>query len=61
MQVFACGRLCACDAVGCGAQVRNTTSFDLTFTGPKGEGNVTIDTGHDVMLTQVATADGGQP
>jgi hypothetical protein len=63
MQVFACGRLCACDAVGCGAQVRNTTSFDITFTGPKGAGNVTIANGdgRDVMLTQVATADGGQP
>jgi hypothetical protein len=61
MQAFACDELCACAAGGCGANVNNTTSFDITFTGTKGEGNVTVDTGRDVMLTQVATADGGQP
>ncbi|HTA21644.1 MAG TPA: hypothetical protein VK989_20265, partial [Polyangia bacterium] len=61
-QAFACDQLCACDAAGCGAQITNTTSFDITFTGPKGEGNVTIadGDGRDVMLTQVATADAGQ-
>jgi hypothetical protein len=61
MQAFACDMLCACDAAGCGAQVSRTTSFDITFTGTKGQGNVAIDTGHDVMLTQVGTPDGGQP
>jgi len=60
MQVFACDSLCACNATGCGSRI-NTTAFDITFTGTKGQGNVTIDNGHDVMLTQVGTPDGGQP
>ena len=71
MQAFGCGEnggnFCACDCAGCTARVDVTTSFDITFTGAMAVGNVTInlghtpDTGHDVMLTQAAPADGGQP
>jgi hypothetical protein len=61
-QAFYCDQLCTCVAAGCGASVKNTTSFDITFSGTKGDGNVTIDSGKDVMLTQVVSApDGGQP